>query len=86
MRGFPQLAGLPGDGAGEVGAAARLRPADGGSGHQRDAGEGRGVPAQVRAALRGEAGVRPAQGSLDEHGHAATVRRSIYINRCQHSH
>ena len=54
MRRLPKRDGLPGDRAGPLRAAARLRPADGAHGHQRDGGEGRRVPPQMRPSLRAE--------------------------------
>lgn len=64
MRRLPELAGLLGDGAGAVGAAAGLRPADGGRRHQRDGGEGRQVPPPHHPAVGREARQRPAEGAL----------------------
>lgn len=55
MRWLPKLHGLPSHGAGTLRAAARVRPADGAHGHQRDGGEGRQVPPQMCAAFGGEA-------------------------------
>lgn len=67
MRRLPKFPRVPGYNPGAVGAAARLRPADGAHGHQRDGGARRQVPAPLHPAVRREAGERPAQGALAQH-------------------
>lgn len=80
MRWFPQLDGLPHDGARPLGAVARLRPADGAHGHQRDGGERRQVPPQDGADVHRETRVGTAEGALAGHGDSGAV--STVLTHC----